>query len=215
MRSDAPVIRVAIVDDHPIVRAGLAALLKDEPDLCVCGEGATPLEAAALAIDVHPDVMLVDISLGIESGMDVIRLLGDRLAIVVVSIHRDSMWVERSLAAGAKGYVHKSDAAQDVVCAIRSVHGGERWVSPSIAEGDPELLGVPAAIQAGIATLSARELEVLERIGRGLSTREIASALGLSPKTVQTYREHLKDKLNCRTGAELATRAASWIQRSL
>lgn len=208
--------RVAIVDDHPVVRAGLAALIRDEPDLQICGEAATPDEAVALAARAHPHVMLVDISLGEASGLDIIRrLAGSGLEFVVVSVHDDPTWVERTIAAGALGYVHKSDAAQDVVRAIRRARSGRAWISSSISaalskrDGGARVTGSSAS---PIDALSDREIEVFERIGRGLSTRQIAAALGVSPKTVQTYREHIKTKLGCATSAELAVRAARWAE---
>lgn len=210
------VIRVAIVDDHAIVRAGLAALVRDEPELCVCGEAATPDDAVKLAQAANPDVMLVDLSLGEASGLDLIRRLnGQAVRVLVVSVHKDPTWAERSLASGARGYVHKGDAAQDMVRAIHCVHGGQTWVSPSmvmaVAAGSQRHSdGRP--ISSRVEALSDRELEVCERIGKGLSTRQIGDALGLSPKTVQTYREHLKIKLGCDTSAELAARAARWCE---
>jgi DNA-binding NarL/FixJ family response regulator len=210
-----PTIRVAIVDDHPIVRAGLAALIRDEHDLSVCGEAASRDEALALVADAQPDVMLVDLSLGDASGLDVVRELAATLRIVVVTVHRDPIRAERALAAGALGYVHKSDAANDVVRAIRRAHAGRSWVSRSLlrpVENEPT--GSANASPSRMDSLSARELEVFERIGQGMSTQQIGAALGLSAKTVQTYRDRLKVKLGCKTGPELAVRAARWDDAS-
>ena len=189
--------RIVIVDDHPIVRAGLTALIGAEADLEVCGHAADPAEALRVVELSRPDLVLVDLSLGDASGLDLVKRLAERqLATLVVSVHKDPIWAERSLAAGARGYVHKGEASNDVVSAIRSVIAGRAWVSPSISA---LLLGRRVGVP--VRDQSAHPVELL-------SNRE---ALGLSRKTVQTHRERIKAKLLLGTAAELAAQAARWV----
>lgn len=203
--------RIAVVDDHPIVRTGLVTLIESEPDLLVCGEAADIDAAMALVSRQQPDLVLVDLSLGSSNGLDLIRRLAERsVPVLVVSIHIDDMWVTRALSAGASGYVHKGEAARHVVEAIRAVQAGHLWVSPSIA-GDHSSAAGNGQWTSPITLLSDREIAVFEQIGRGQSTRQIAEALHLSPKTVQSHRERIKAKLNLETSAELSARATRWV----
>jgi len=215
----APRCRVVIVDDHPIVRAGLAALIAAEPDLEVCGHAEEAREALRVVEQVRPDLVLVDLSLKGTSGLELIKQLSDRtVRTLVVSIHDEATWTERALAAGALGYVHKSEATRDIVEGIRRVMSGRPYVSPSISERMLQRVGGQASRErtdSSIDTLSDRELEIFERIGRGMTTQQIGDLLCLSPKTVQTYRQRIKEKLGLETAAELSTEATRWVvQRS-
>jgi DNA-binding NarL/FixJ family response regulator len=203
------------VDDHPIVVAGLAALIDSESDLEVCGHAATALEALRAIDSVKPDLVLVDLSLGASSGLTLLGQLAQRgVATLVVTMHDDPTWAERALAAGALGFVHKSEATRDVVSAVRRVRSGRLWVSERLSEqllrrrhGPPSREGDTSAV----STLSDRELEVFIRIGRGLTTKRIGEELHLSPKTVQTYRLRIKEKLGLSSAAELSSEATRWV----
>ena len=207
--------RVVIVDDHPIVRAGLAALIDAEPDLEVCGFAEDGREALGVVERARPDLVLVDLSLGGTSGLDLIKRLVERpVKVLVVSMHDELTWTERALAAGALGYVHKSEATRDIVQAVRRVMTGRPYVSEATSERMLQRLVGTATrerSESPIESLSDRELEIFERIGQGLSTLEISEALGLSPKTVQTYRQRVKEKLGLETAAELSSQATRWV----
>lgn len=213
-RSSAAPCRVLIVDDHPIVREGLASLVGAEPDLEVCGQAESAREALATVEREAPDLVLVDLSLEGTSGLELLKRLADRsVPALVVSMQDDPTWAERALAAGALGYVHKSAATREVVRAIRAVTSGRLWVSDSVSE---QLLrrrfaGARASEEDAVSSLSDRELEVFVRIGKGMTTREIGVELFLSPKTIQTYRERIKEKLGLATAAELSAEAARWV----
>ena len=208
-------IRVFLIDDHPIVRHGIAQLLSAESDLEVCGQAddaRTALDAIATA---SADVITVDVSLGTTSGIDLIGELkqrAPRAGLLVVSMHDERLYAERSLRAGASGYVMKHEATSMIVRAIRTVASGRIFVSDAIslrllrrwvASGGPE--------QASpLDALSNRELHVFELIGRGLGTREIAELLHISIKTVESYRARLKEKMDLRSGLELTQFAIRW-----
>lgn len=214
-RPAAAQCRVVIVDDHPIVRAGLAALIDAEPDLRVCGHAEDAREALRVIDEVHPDLVVVDLSLKGTSGLELIKQLADRpLKSLVVSMHDDATWTERALSAGALGYVHKSEATRDIVEAIRRVMSGRRHVSESISQKMLQRLAGSDSrkpLGSSIDTLSDRELEIFDRIGRGMTTQQIGEALCLSPKTVQTYRQRIKEKLGLETAAELSSEATRWV----
>lgn len=207
--------RVVIVDDHPIVRAGLAALVDAEPDLEICGHAEDAREALRVVDSVRPDLVLVDLSLRGTSGLELIKQLVDRPGrVLVVSMHDESTWIERALAAGALGYVHKSEATRDIVVAIRCVMSGRRYVSESISERILHRMawaGRRERTESPVDSLSDRELEIFERIGQGMTTQQIGDALCLSPKTVQTYRQRIKEKLGLDTSAELSSEATRWV----
>lgn len=207
--------RVVIVDDHPVVRAGLAALIDAESDLTVCGQAQDAREALRVVDAARPDMVLVDLSLGGTSGLELIKhLVGRPVRVLVVSMHDDTTWTERALAAGALGYVHKSEATRDIVQAIRRVMTGRPYVSDSISERMLQRMvgaGPGGAKGSSVDALSDRELEIFERIGRGMTTQEIGEALALSPKTVQTYRQRIKEKLGLETAAELSSEATRWV----
>ncbi|HEY6177672.1 MAG TPA: response regulator transcription factor [Kofleriaceae bacterium] len=207
--------RVFLIDDHPIVRHGIAQLVAAEADLEVCGQADDARAALDAIAAASADVITLDVSLGTTSGIDLIgelRQRAPRAAVLVVSMHDERLYAERSLRAGASGYVMKHEATSMIVGAIRTVAAGRIFVSDAIslrllrrwvASGGPE--------QASpLDALSNRELHVFELIGRGLGTREIAELLHISIKTVESYRARLKDKMDLRSGLELTQFAIRW-----
>lgn len=209
-------LRILIVDDHPIVRTGLAALIDAEPDMHVCAQ-AEDFEGALAAIDRDPpDLAIIDLYLRESSGLDLLKEVARReIRAIVVSMQDAPTWAERALAAGARGYVHKSDAGRNVVQAIRRVQAGRIFVSESLSEMLLERrLGtapVDRASAGDVAELTDREIDVLVRIGNGLTTHQISSELNISSKTVQTYRERIKRKLALESSAELSHAATRWV----
>ena len=206
--------QILLVDDHPIVRAGLASLFAAEPDFRVCGQ-ADSVDAALVAVaESRPDLVLVDLSLPGASGLELIKVLArQRIRSLVVSMHESPTWAERALAAGAGGYVLKSEAGRVVVDAVRKLRNGRVFVSESIADGLLQLRFGASGSDASRrhAALTDREIDVLQRIGKGMTTREIGEALNLSSKTVQTYRERIKAKLALDSAAALSHEAALWV----
>ena len=208
--------RVLIVDDHPIVRQGLRRMIDLEADLSVCGEAQGEREARTAIRDLQPDVAIVDISLGQGDGLELVRNVHAQhssLTILVLSMHDELIYAERLLAAGARGYIMKQAASEQLLIALRRVLDGEIYVSDAVATvlGQGRSGGAaPAAGTDPIGRLSNRELQVLNLIGRGQSSREAAKALGLSIKTVETHRQSLKRKLNLATNAQLVQYAINW-----
>ncbi len=206
--------RVLIVDDHPIVRQGLRRMIEPEPDLVVCGEVQTEREARTAIRALAPDVVIVDISLAQGDGLELVRDVHAQqpeLPMLVLSMHDELIYAERLLAAGASGYIMKQAASDQLLIALRQVLAGGTYLSESLASnlGRSEGTGGSAGADP-IDRLSNRELQVLSLIGRGLSSREAAEALGLSVKTVETHRQSLKRKLNLATNAQLLQYAINW-----
>jgi len=207
--------RVFVVDDHPIVRQGLALMINREPDLVVCGE-AEEAKAALVAIEeLRPDVLVVDISLPGPDGIDLVKTVRARhagLPVLVLSMHDESIYAERALRAGANGYIMKQEATERVLIAIRRILKGEVYLSDRAASRVVKqyVRGPAAARPSPLSDLSDRELEVFRLIGEGHGTREIADALHLSVKTVETYQTHIKEKLALRNARELVQHAIEW-----
>lgn len=211
---------VLIVDDHPIVRQGLAQLIDREEDLEVCGQAEDAHEALQAIRQLSPDMVIVDIALKDTSGMELIKDLKVRypnLPVLTLSMHDEAVYGERALRAGAKGYIMKQEATEKVVTAIRRVLAGEVYVSNRMAAkmvskyvgGGTHTAGSPAD------ALSDRELEVFRMIGEGYGTREMAEKLHLSVKTIETYRAHIKDKLGLQDANELLRAAIRWVNAGL
>lgn len=211
--------RVLIVDDHPAVREALALRIGRQPDLEVCGEAADTAEALGLVDAGRPDVAVVDISLKTGNGIDLIKRMKDRdagIRIVVWSMHAESLYAERALRAGALGYVNKDQATQTIVEAIRRVRRGEVWLSEAMIQRM-----LRRSVGAGhrddprspLDALADRELEVFRLIGEGVKTAEIAGRLHLSVKTVETYRDRIRQKLGLADGTRLAHYATRWLLR--
>ncbi|MFA5422769.1 MAG: response regulator transcription factor [Phycisphaerae bacterium] len=207
--------RILVVDDHPIVRQGLAQLIDQEPDLEVCAQAEDAQQAMAIIKKDQPDFVIVDISLKDTSGIELIKdikISYPHLAVLALSMHDESLYAERSLRAGARGYVMKSEATVKVVDAIRKIQSGRIFVSDNVAAKMMNKIvgGGPDVGASAIDKLSDRELEVFSLIGQGYSTRKIAQRLHLSIKTIETYRAHLKDKLNLSDATELLQYAIRW-----
>jgi DNA-binding NarL/FixJ family response regulator len=207
--------RIFLVEDHPIVRAGVAELIGLEPDLALSGEAGTVTDAYEQVVAGRPDLVLVDIVLKDSSGIDLIRRLRawDRgTRVLVLSMHDDLLYIERALQAGAMGYISKEQAAQHIVAGIREVLAGRVYLGADAAQAllQRTVCGRQPPRRSGPAALSGRELEVLDLIGRGQGTQAIAAALHLSPKTVGTHRERIRAKLHLRDSAALARFAVEW-----
>jgi len=210
--------RVLLVDDHPIVRHGLGLLIDQEEDLMVCGETSSAVETLDNFEMMEPDIAVVDISLQGTSGLELTKALKEiqpSLPILVLSMHDESLYAERALRSGARGYVMKQESAETVLAAIRKVLSGGVYLSERLSS---QILrefvdGTEAQVEKfGIETLSDRELEVFELIGRGHSTRDVANRLGLSVKTIETHRAHVKQKLKIDTATERVHRAFHWVE---
>jgi DNA-binding NarL/FixJ family response regulator len=207
--------RILVVDDHPIVRQGLALLIDREPDLMVCGQ-AEEAHSAAQAIEARqPDLVLLDISLGGQDGLELLKQIRSRdaaLPVLVLSMHDETIYAERVLRAGANGYIMKQEATDLVLTAIRRILDGEVYVPERVASRMLKhyARGSTLAPRPPLATLSDRELEVFRLIGAGHSTRQIAETLHLSVKTVESYQAHIKEKLVLRNARELQHHAIEW-----
>jgi len=208
--------KIVIVDDHPIVRQGLAQLINQEKDLEVCGQAGDAHEALQAIRQLHPDMVIVDIGLKDTSGMELIKDLKIQypdLPVLTLSMYDESIYGERALRAGARGYVMKQEATAKVVTAIRRVLAGEVYVSDGMAAKMVSKLvgGGTRAAGSFAENLSDRELEVFRMIGEGFGTREMAEKLHLSIKTIETYRAHIKDKLGLQDANELLRTAIQWV----
>ena len=213
---NAPKRRVLIVDDHPLMRQGLAQLVNQQPDLTVCGEAEDVPEALQKTSDLKPDVVIVDLSLKGSDGIELIRNLRSRsaqLPVLVLSMHDEALYAERALKAGAWGYIMKQEATNQVLSALRRVLSGEIHVSPSVSSKIMQSM-VGMSERSPIERLRNRELEVFRRIGGGAGTRQIASELHLSVKTVETYCTHIKKKWQLRSQRELVQRAIQWVMQN-
>jgi DNA-binding NarL/FixJ family response regulator len=208
--------RILIVDDHPVVRRGLRMLIDDEPDLFVCGEAGDADEAIRALDAKKPDLVIVDLSLKESSGLELIKRIKSRNSaakMLVSSMFDESLYAERVLNAGALGYVSKQEAMEKVIEAIRCVLSGRVYLSAAMSDRMLHRLARDhqAIERSPVETLSDRELEVFEMIGRGRTTAEIAGQLHLSVKTVETHREKVKAKLGLKTAAELYQHAVRWV----
>jgi DNA-binding NarL/FixJ family response regulator len=209
--------RVFLVDDHPIVRMGLAQLINQEAGFTVCGE-AENIEKAVIGIAEHiPDIIIIDLSLGEGNGLELIKSLRDtnpEVKMLVLSIHDEEVYAERALRAGAGGYIMKHEAAETVIVAIRKVMRDDIYLSERMSGRLLSKIfhGKLTSCALSLDHLSARELEVFQLIGDGWSTKQIAERLGLSIKTIETYREKIKIKLTLKDSSELLRQAIRWRQ---
>lgn len=214
-----PPARILVVDDHAIVRHGIALLLSKHPDLAICGEAGTVEEALEALPLARPQVVLVDLTLKDRSGLDLIREIRQRapdVQCLVLSMHDEDDYAERALRAGARGYVMKEDADEVIVDAIRKVLAGEVYASPGVSARMLRQMvdGSGAAEPAGgVASLTDRERDIFRCLGEGLTTRKIAEKYGLSGRTVEVHRANIKRKLGCEDTAQLLREAVKWVER--
>ncbi|HTC52691.1 MAG TPA: response regulator transcription factor, partial [Steroidobacteraceae bacterium] len=207
--------RVLIVDDHPIVRHGLKRLIDAEPDLVVCGEAQSDREARTAIRELTPDVLIVDVSLAQGDGIDLVREVRAQrpdLPMLVLSMHDETIYAHRLLTAGARGYIMKEAAFDQLLVALRRVLSGAIYLSEAMAAtlGGSRDEPPPALSADPIGRLSNRELQVLSLIGRGLSSRQAAESLNVSVKTIESHRQSLKRKLNLATNAQLLQYSLKW-----
>jgi DNA-binding NarL/FixJ family response regulator len=196
---------VFVVDDHPLLRQGLALLINREPDLTVCGEAANTQDAMKAIAAKRPDILIVDISLNGPDGLDLLKALRSSypdLPVLILSMHDETIYAERALRARANGYIMKQEATEKVLVAVHRILGGDIYLSERMSNKLLHQYFSGASVDTN-SRLSDRELEVFRFIGEGCSTRHIAEKLHLSIKTVETYQAHIKDKLSLRSGREL------------
>jgi DNA-binding NarL/FixJ family response regulator len=207
---------IFVVDDHPVVRDGYARLITNQPDMELAGETGDATMALQMIEKAKPDLVLLDLSLKSGNGLELCKQIDTRfpdVKILVVSMHDETLYAERVLRAGADGYVNKAEATRKLIEAIREVMSGKYYLSPRMRERMlTRAIGVDGfEDHSPIDRLSDRELEVFEQIGSGMTTREIAANLKLSPKTIESYRENLKAKLNLTNSTELTRHAVHWV----
>ena len=219
--------RILLVDDHPILRQGLANVLNQQAHLTVCGEASDPAEALAIAETLRPDLALIDLSLRGGDGIELLkdlRVRHPRILTLVLSMHDEALYAERALRAGARGYVMKQEKLDRLLFAIGRVLSGAISVSDQVAAHAVARLAVggssmaaqesPKTMDAFVERLTDRELQVFRLVGRGLGTRLIAETLHLSRKTIESHREHIKTKLGFKDGSELIQRAIQWARNT-
>ena len=220
--------RIFLIDDHPILRQGLANVLNQQKHLCVCGEASEPAEALSAVERLQPDLALVDLSLRSGDGIELLkdlRVRQPRMLTLVLSMHDEALYAERALRAGARGYVMKQEKLERLLLAISRVLSGAIYVSDQVAAHAVQRLAVGGngaaaggstegakSLDAYVQRLTDRELQVFRLIGRGLGTRLIAETLHLSRKTIESHREHIKTKLAFKDGSELIQRAIQWAR---
>ena len=202
---------VFVVDDHPLLRQGLAMLINREPDLAVCGEAEEAHTAMKALAARRPDILIADISLNGPDGLDLLKNLRayyPDLPVLILSMHDESIYAERALRAHANGYIMKQEATEKVLVAVRQILAGDIYLSDKLAKKLlHQYINGSSAARSELSILSDRELEVFRLIGEGHSTRQIAEDLHLSVKTVETYQAHIKEKLSLHSGRELVQRA--------
>jgi DNA-binding NarL/FixJ family response regulator len=216
--SGAPLIKVLLVEDHPMFRERLATVISKNGDMCVCGEANHADEALDLVESLQPDVAIVDITLRDSNGLDFLKGLkarGIKLPVLVLSMHDEGVYAERALRAGARGYITKNEAAAEVMVAIGQVLNGEVYLSREMTAQMLGRLGEKTPFQPGVEVLTDRELDVFQRIGRGQTAKQIATALKLGLTTIDTYRARIKEKLGIKNGTELQHRAIEWVNENL
>lgn len=209
--------KVLVLDDHPMMRQGLAQLINNETDLKVCCEAGTAQEAFECIERGHPNLVLADISLPDRNGLEFIKDLQSRhpeLPVLVISMHDESLYAERVLKSGGRGYIMKQEGGKKIMEAIRRVLSGQIYVSEKMASKILEIFSGrrAEALSSPIENLTDREFEIFQMIGQGYDTREIAQRLFLSNKTVEVHRANIRQKLNLRSSAELVRYAIRWIE---
>jgi DNA-binding NarL/FixJ family response regulator len=210
--------RILVVDDHPIVRKGLAQLIAHEPDIEMCGGTDNVADALKQVASLHPDLVIVDMSLKDSHGLELlvqIKTHFEDVRTLVWSMFDEKIYAERALRAGAMGYVNKQESIHQLIAAIRQVLGGEMYLSSQMTRTFLRRVSSGNVLDKDpVQTLSNRELEVFEMIGNAMTTQQIARKLNLSPKTIEAHREKIKSKLNLSNAAELNRRAVQWVLES-
>ena len=214
-----PVISVLLVEDHPMFRERLASIISKRGDMAVCAEADNVHDALRCAERLHPNIAIVDITLRGSNGLDFLKDLKARgidLPVLVLSMHDEAIYAERVLRAGARGYITKYEASSEVMAAIDQVLNGDVYLSRQMMSRmlGSFVIGKKGAQTGDINGLTDKELEVFQRIGRGETAREIASALHVGATTVDTYRARIKEKLGLKNGGELQRRAMEWVQEN-
>ncbi len=209
--------RLLIVDDHPLFREGLGQMIERDPELAVCGEAADVAEALRLIPELKPDLVLVDISLGGVSGIDLIKAIKtdyDELPVLVISMHDESLYAERALRAGAMGYVMKHEPGKTVKAAIHKVLRGEIYLSDRMSSTviAKFMRGQPDRPASPLELLSDRELEVFRMLGQGKGARQIAQDLNVTIATVNSFRNRIKEKLHLKSSTEVMLQAIQWFR---
>lgn len=209
--------RILIVDDHPLLRQGVAGLIGHEPDLQVCGEAQSAADALQAARSLCPDLALVDISLGGRSGLELVKDLKiqqESLPVLVLSMHDESLYAERALRAGAQGYITKKAGGKALLQAIREVLAGRIYLSEQMSTKLLQNLAGkrPGKTASPLESLTDREFEVFQLIGDGHSSRHIAETLHVSIKTVEAHRANMKAKLKLKAGTDLVHYAVRWVE---
>jgi DNA-binding NarL/FixJ family response regulator len=208
--------RIVLVDDHPVLRKGLARLIDSKEGFGVCGEASTADEAMVLIRELKPHLAIVDIGLPGASGIDLtksIRTEFPNIPVLILSMHDDALYATRALRAGATGYIVKQDAIDNIATALQETLDGRRYLSPGIVE-QLQTDGLGDQLRSShdlIDQLTDRELEIFHLIGKGRDVREIADALAVSPKTVETHRTNIKEKLRLKNSRQVARVALQWV----
>ena len=210
--------KILIVDDHPILRMGMRELLNQEEGFEVCAVAENISSARKAIADHSPDLAIIDISLGGDNGLDLVKEMSEKhrgVAVLVLSMHDESVWAERAIRAGARGYIMKKEAAESIVMAVKNIMAGKVHVSEAIMAQLLDKFHLKPDQQKVFSeeNLTDRELEVFRLIGAGLSTRQIAERMNLGVKTIGTYRDRIKQKLHIKSAAELTRRAVLWTER--
>ncbi len=206
-------VRVLIVDDHELLRDGLVELLGNRPFTTVCGEAMGENEAINLVVTTHPNLVIVDLCLRQGDGISLvkrIKQIDTAIQVIVCSMHDERLYAERSFSAGASGYVPKQAPATEVLDAVSEVMAGRTYLSPLLSQRIA-LESASSETANSIKSLSSRELEVFKSVGNGMKSGEIAERLGVSRRTIDTYRERIKAKLELRSASELSRRAVEWV----
>ena len=207
--------RILIVDDHPMMRDGLRQLIANEADLEVVGEADDAAQALEEAEKLKPDLAIVDITLRSSNGLDLIKDLhirSPRTAVLVLSMHDESLYAERVLRAGGRGYIMKQEGGKRIIEGIRQVANGHTYVSLAVSARIVDALSGNNRDKAAVEQLTDREFEVFQLIGQGLSTKEMADKLRVSVKTIEVHRVNIKEKLNTPTAPDLIRYAVRWVE---
>ena len=216
-KARGPQTRILIVDDHPMMREGLAQLIGDQPDMAVCGEAGNAPEALEKVRLLQPNLVLADITLPGRNGLELIKdiqALETGVPVLVISMHDEALYAERVLRAGGRGYVMKQEGGKKIMEAIRQVSAGKIFVSEKMSAKILEIFSGrrPEAGASPVESLTDREFEVFQLIGQGMETKELAKELHVSPKTIEVHRANIKAKLQIKTMAELIRHAVRWVE---